>query len=204
MIMTNLTTNNSKDNLPDFVYIFSIDNHKDYWKPLLLESIEKMKENNNIQLNDEGYYYDFNIKTAPRTYGKLMDHIVLDPISELEQMFGNYCRAKNINMEKGDKDNIYWFQQYLQGSGFGWHSHNAHWAMVYYVELPEMTEATEFLHFGQFDVKEGDMIFFPTFLNHRSPEIKSNRRKTIISSNFDFAVDREMIQDYGIEHFRNR
>lgn len=204
MIMTNLTTNNSKANLPDFVYIFSVDNHHDYWKPLLLESIEKMKEINNIQLNEKGYYYDFDIPNVPRTYSKLMNHIVLDPINELEQMFGNYCRSKNINREKGDKDNIYWFQQYLQSSSFGWHGHNAHWAMVYYVELPEMTEATEFLNFGQFDVKEGDMIFFPTFLNHRSPEIKSNQRKTIISSNFEFAVDREMIEDYGIEHFRNR
>ena len=202
--MKNLITNNSKDNLPDFVYIFSVDDHDDYWKPLLLESIDKMKEINNIQLNAEGYYYDFDIKQVPRTYAKLMDNIVLDPVSELEHMLGSYCRSKTINKEKGDRTNTYWFQQYRQGSSFGWHSHNSHWAMVYYVELPEMTEATEFLNFGTFDVKEGDIIFFPTFLNHRAPEIKSNLRKTIISTNFEFAVDREMIEDYGIEHFRNR
>ena len=76
--------------------------------------------------------------------------------------------------------------------------------MVYYVELPEMSEATEFLNFGQVDIKEGDVIFFPTFLCHRSPHIKSNQRKTIIATNLKFSVDREIIEDYGIEHFRNR
>ena len=195
MIMTNLTTNNSKANLPDFFHIYSIEDH-DYWKPLLLESIEKMKEYNNIRLNEKGYYYDFDIPNAPRTYSKLMDNILLSPIEE------SICHKYGLQLN--NKKQLYWFQQYFQGSDFGWHQHNGHWAMVYYIELPEMSEATEFLNFGQVDIKEGDVIFFPTFLCHRSPHIKSNQRKTIIATNLKFSVDREIIEDYGIEHFRNR
>ena len=75
--------------------------------------------------------------------------------------------------------------------------------MVYYVELPEMSESTEFLNYGQFNVKEGDIIFFPSFLVHRSPKIISNQRKTIIATNFEFWVDRDLIEKYGEEHFRH-
>jgi len=192
MITKSSTTSNFTDKLPDFVHIFSVEDHE-FWKPKLLESIEQMKKINNIQVNNKGYYYDYNIPKAERTYKHLTDNIVLTYINELEEIYG----LKNMHMP------LYWFQQYLQGSDFSWHQHDEHWAMVYYVELPEMSEATEFLKFGQFNVKEGDIIFFPTFLIHRSPIIKSNFRKTIIATNFRFTVDRELIQKYGEQYFRN-
>jgi len=66
-----------------------------------------------------------------------------------------------------------------------------------------MIEATEFLNYGKFDVKEGDILFFPTFLVHRSPIIKSNLRKTIISSNISFEVDRKLIGELREESFRH-
>ena len=181
-ISKTLITNNSKAKLPDHVHIFSVEDH-DYWKPKLLSSIDQMKADNNIELNEKGYYYDFNIPDAPRTYRNLVKNISLSPVQELAEMYGLQVKFKGQ----------IWFQQYLQGSDFGWHGHNGHWAFIYYIELPEMTEATEFLNYGQFDVKEGDILFFPTFLNHRSPIIKSNLRKTIISSNLDFEVDRKLI-----------
>ena len=42
-IMKNSTTSNYRDNLPDFVHKFSVEDHN-YWKPKLLDSIELMKE----------------------------------------------------------------------------------------------------------------------------------------------------------------
>lgn len=191
MTMMSSTTSNYADKLPNHIHIFSVEDH-DYWKPKLLESIEKMKEINNIQLNEKGYYYDFNIPETERTYKQLMDNIALPYISELEEKYG-LALENRIN---------YWFQQYLQGSDFGWHQHNGHWAMVYYVELPEMSESTEFLNYGRFNLKEGNIIFFPTFLVHRSPKIISDQRKTIISTNLNFCVDRDLIEKYGKEHFR--
>jgi hypothetical protein len=191
-IMKTSTTSNCKDNLPDHIHIFSVEDH-DYWKPKLLESVEKMKEINNIQLNSSGYYYDFDIPKAKRTYKNLMDNILLPYATEIEEIYGL----------KVEITSTYWFQQYKQGSDFGWHTHNNHFAMVYYVELPEPKETTDFLNYGQFKLKEGDIIFFPTFLVHRSPEIKSNLRKTIISSNIHFTVDRKLIKQHGTEYFKH-
>ena len=191
-ISKTLTTNNSKAKLPDHVHIFSVEDH-DYWKPKLLKSIDQMKADNNIGLNEAGYYYDYDILKAPRTYGNLMNNILLSPFEDLSAIYG-------VNQSK---TNPLWFQQYIQGSGFGWHMHDGHWAFIYYIELPEMTEATEFLNYGQFDVKEGDILFFPTFLAHRSPIIKSNLRKTIISSNIDFEIDRKLIGELGEKSFRH-
>jgi len=189
--MMNSTISNSKASLPDHIHIFKVEDH-DYWKPRLLESIQKMIDDNNIQLNEKGYYYDFNIPKAPRTYDKLVEQVLYPYVSELSEMYGL----------RYDKHSTYWFQQYLQSSDFGWHQHNGHWACVYYLELPEMSEVTEFLNYGQFDIEEGDVIFFPTFLVHRSPTIKSNLRKTIIATNVDFRVDRRMIERYGEEYFK--
>jgi len=196
-MMTNMTTmssttSNSADKLPDFVHIFHVEEH-DYWKPKVLKSIESMIKKNNIQVNNKGYYYDFNIPDVERTYKKLIDNIVLSYINDLGEYYGLSC--KKISKP--------WFQQYLQGSDFGWHTHNDHWAMVYYVELPEISESTEFLNFGQFNVEEGDIIFFPTFLVHRSPKILSNLRKTIVSANIEFYADRELIERHGKQYFRN-
>ena len=192
MIMTNSTTSNYKDNLPNHIHIFNVEQHDEY-KPLLLNSIQQMIHDNNIQANSEGYYYDYNIPKTPRLYENLMDTLLYPHLCELEELYGIAF----------DKRSVYWFQQYLQSSDFGWHQHGGHWAMVYYLELPEMSEATEFLNYGQFNVKEGDVIFFPTFLIHRSPTIISNQRKTIIATNVTFTVDREMIKQYGEESFKH-
>ena len=191
MIMTNSTISNYKDK-PDHIHVFKVEQH-DLYKPLLLKSIEQMVTDNNIELNEKGYLYDFNIPEAERTYEKLMKGIINTYIPEIEDFYG--LTLKKIS-------NL-WFQQYFQNSDFGWHSHGGHWALVYYVELPEMSESTEFLNYGHFDVKEGDMILFPTFLVHQSPIIKSDQRKTIIATNLTFQVDRELIEEYGEEYFRH-
>lgn len=192
MITMNSIISNYKDSLPNHIHIFHVEEHNHY-KPLLLNSLEKMKADNNIQLNEKGYYYDFNIPKTPRTYDKLMNNLLLPFIENIEELYGL----------KYSPPSQFWFQQYLQSSDFGWHQHSGHWAMVYYLELPEMSESTEFLNYGQLDVKEGDIIFFPTFLVHRSPVIKSNLRKTIIATNCNFLVDRELIQQYGEQHFKH-
>ena len=193
MTMKTLTTNNSTDSLPNFIHIIPVENHKIY-KTILLDKIDEMKTRYDIQLNEKGYYYDFNMSRAERPYQVVFEDILSNVCVDIEEYYG----LKITSFGRP------WFQQYIQGSDFGWHQHNGHWAVVYYVELPEMTEATEFLNFGQFNVKEGDIIFFPTFLIHRSPVIKSKLQKTIIATNVDFQVDRDMITQYGEQYFRHR
>lgn len=190
--MKSLITNRS--DLPDFFHIFKIKDHQKH-KPLLLQKINEMILNNNIQPNEAGYYYDFYKPKTFKPYGELTYKILEDPITQLEELYGV---QRNFHVELS-----LWFQQYEQTTEFGWHTHNLDMSCVYYVELPEPNEATEFLHFGTFPVEEGDVITFPSFIAHRSPPIKSNKRKTIIACNFKFNIDRELVKLNGAEHFKH-
>ncbi len=199
-IMKNSTTSNYRDNLPDHIHIFSVEDH-DYWKPKVLEAIERSKEIHNIKLNNQGYYYDYLFQKTEKTYESIVANIMYPYCVELGEMYGLKWDKRQQEMHRGIE--LFWFQQYIQGSKFGWHQHSGHWAFVYFVELPEPDEATEFLNYGILKVKEGDILCFPTFLVHRAPEITSNLRKTIISTNQDFEVDREFIGNDS-KRFRNR
>jgi predicted 2-oxoglutarate/Fe(II)-dependent dioxygenase YbiX len=82
-----------------------------------------------------------------------------------------------------------WFQQYLKNSGHGWHTHSANFTNVYYLELPTDAPKTQIVNsFNQteiieVDVKEGDILVFPSFVVHRATPNLCNKRKTIISYN---------------------
>ena len=171
-------------NQPEFVHIFAVEDH-DVHKAKLLAQIESMIKDHKIEKNEKGYWYDYPL-TARRPYEYYFRHVVYPYAIEVGEKYGLRPRR-----DKGHGRP--WFQQYVQGSDFGWHQHEGHWAIIYFVELPEPNEATEFLDYD-IRLKEGDLIFFPTFLVHRSPEIKSNTRKTIISTNMTYQVDRDYIE----------
>lgn len=84
-----------------------------------------------------------------------------------------------------------WFQQYQQDSQHGWHVHGSNFTNIYYLELPAGTPKTQIVNpFNQrdvieLDVKEGDIVSFPSFIIHRAPKNCSLSRKTIISFNLD-------------------
>lgn len=84
-----------------------------------------------------------------------------------------------------------WFQQYYKNSGHGWHSHSANFTNVYYLELPESTPKTQIVNpYNQtevieLEVKEGDILVFPSFVIHRAPPNLSDNRKTIVSYNIN-------------------
>jgi len=84
-----------------------------------------------------------------------------------------------------------WFQQYLKNGTHGWHIHGDNYTGVYYLELPEGTPTTEYCNpldikeTNKFDVREGDIILFPSFVVHRAIKNLSDKRKTIISFNIN-------------------
>lgn len=89
----------------------------------------------------------------------------------------------------GFQVNEIWFQQYLQESEHGWHIHGSNFTNVYYLELPEGTPKTQIINpynqkdIIEVDVKEGDLLTFPSYVLHKAPKNNSNKRKTIISFN---------------------
>jgi hypothetical protein len=52
--------------------------------------------------------------------------------------------------------------------------------------IPLVKMATEFFKGSKINVKEGDIITFPSYLYHRSPINKINKRKTVIVFNSSF------------------
>jgi predicted 2-oxoglutarate/Fe(II)-dependent dioxygenase YbiX len=85
-----------------------------------------------------------------------------------------------------------WFQQYYKSDTHNWHFHgNSNLSCVYYIELYNSKDSTIFYDIEnnsqfQLDVKEGDVVIFPSHTIHKSPLLKSNNRKTIISLNISF------------------
>jgi len=90
-----------------------------------------------------------------------------------------------------------WFQQYYNKDSHGWHSHSANWTNVYYLELPENAPKTQIVNpytkeVLTIDIKEGDILMFPSFILHRAPPIENDVRKTIISYNLDSLYSNEV------------
>jgi ectoine hydroxylase-related dioxygenase (phytanoyl-CoA dioxygenase family) len=91
-----------------------------------------------------------------------------------------------------------WFQQYLNGSEHGWHCHSGNFTNVYYLELPEGTPKTQLVNpynqkdIIEVDVKEGDLLAFPSYVLHKAPKNLSDKRKTIISYNIDIVYSDEI------------
>jgi hypothetical protein len=88
--------------------------------------------------------------------------------------------------------NELWFQQYYTNDKHGWHTHGSNFTGVYYLELCDTSPRTQLTNpFTQTDiiipnVKEGDILIFPSYVIHRAPKIIDNFRKTIISFNCNF------------------
>jgi hypothetical protein len=86
-----------------------------------------------------------------------------------------------------------WFQQYITGSSHHWHTHSGNFTNVYYLDLPEDSPKTEWINpltrqVHTFDVKEGDIITFPSWVIHKAPKNESREMKTIISWNMDVSI----------------
>jgi hypothetical protein len=84
--------------------------------------------------------------------------------------------------------NEIWFQQYLENSEHGWHTHSGNFTNIYYVELPPDAPKTIIIdpYTKQkilLDIKEGDIVTFPSFVLHKTLPNKSKKIKTIISYN---------------------
>jgi hypothetical protein len=84
----------------------------------------------------------------------------------------------------------FWFQQYVNGDSHGWHTHGSNFTGVYYLELDNNSPKTEIIEPSKqnkkivLDVKEGDIVMFPSYTIHRAPVINNDIRKTIVSFNF--------------------
>lgn len=122
-------------------------------------------------------------KDIPRKY---ID-ILLDPL--IDHLKESY---KTLNVT-GFNIHNFWYQQYLTNSYHGWHSHpSCHYTNIYFLEMENNSLSTEIKHptdptkIIKYDVQEGDILSFPAFILHRSPNNIFKSRKTVIAFNVDF------------------
>lgn len=165
------------DYLPNHISRYRMRNNP---KNKILSLIEDMIRVNDLKPNSAGYYYDFDIPNAPRTYRDEVVKVIYPIVSHM--IYERYN-------SKITRHSTYWFHQYPPNTEFGWHTHPwCNLAVVYYVELPK--GAGTIFSDCQIDTREGDVIMFPAFLPHRSPKHNSGR-KTIISYNIDISYERK-------------
>jgi hypothetical protein len=87
-----------------------------------------------------------------------------------------------------------WFQQYALGSEHDWHIHGCNWTGVYFLDLPNVDLRTQFKDpmninsINKFNVKEGDILIFPSFVIHKAPRNDDLNLKTIISWNMNTEI----------------
>lgn len=131
---------------------------------------------------------DWTVKGVERKWLEVLRPHLL---SDMERIY------KDLGYQKFDIQNI-WFQQYAEGGIHGWHVHTqCQWTNVYYLDLPEECPQTELINpydqktIIKLDVKEGDLLTFPSFVIHRAPKNITNKTKTIISFNSDSDIGSE-------------
>jgi hypothetical protein len=166
-------------------YISSFKKHSEL-KDSVLEAINNQKEFDRLVETEDAVDItrcDWN--TSRWDYSKQWFQIIQEDFVEhmttvSKELGYEFFRLKEI-----------WFQQYEQNSHHGWHVHGSNWTNVYFLELPEDSPKTQFINpydqttVAEFDIKEGDILTFPSFVIHRAPPNLGTSRKTIISWNMD-------------------
>lgn len=175
--------------LVEFIKKYKVEDH---WliKDLLLSIIESVKLEVNVRNRDANWFQDFN--QDKQNIGRKQYVEILE--KHLDQYIVDYGRQFGLIDGEKKRSAGWWFHQYYQTGEFGWHHHNRHTALIYFCELGDSNEQTEFFNIGKLGVEEGDVLLFPSYTVHRAPKITSNKRKTIFSTNVEFQVDRAYIE----------
>jgi hypothetical protein len=168
--------------IKSFYLINEIKEHKKN-KKKLLKLIEKiplsnLDENLHARVNHSDWFLHQDYK---REYLEFFYKLITPYMNEMSRAL----KCQDWVITNG------WFQQYLTSDFHNWHVHTGvNYTNVYYLELLNSNEKTQIYNILDntiidIDVKEGDLVTFPSHLIHRSKPLK-DKRKTIISFNSDF------------------
>ena len=153
-------------------------------KESILKLIQEDESESNSDNGQNIYKTDYFMPDKPRTYFSIIQPHLLKLLKTLPSIVD----YQNIVTQRTGM----WYQQYRKLDHHCFHKHDAAWASVYYVELDEKSPGTQFKGFFTTEnispeVKEGDVIVFPGWLDHRSPPNLSSKRKTVIASNYFYS-----------------
>ena len=164
-----------------FFYITQVEEHE-IVKPKILEAISQLginpgpKEEYNSHITNTDWHLPPNLQ---REYFKICFPLFSNHFNQIKNNYGWWYHEQLKN---------YWFQQYEKGDWHGMHIHNnCLFSSVYYLELPDGSSKTTFKtpqRTFEVEIKEGEIITFPSIFFHESRENKSEKRKTVVSANF--------------------
>ena len=162
------------------VLITSIENHLEI-KNDILNGIDAMGTHNLIENKDKISNTDWHLPpSVNRSYGQFFEPVFNKTLNNINEFFGYKKYEQKLSLKN------YWFQQYKKDDTHNWHIHNESlFSNVYYVELPNESAKTTFLIGNkeiEIDVKEGDVLTFPSCFLHCSKP-NGHGRKTVISFN---------------------
>jgi hypothetical protein len=171
------------EELKTFYILDSLANHNDMRSTLLSYFEQVDSDSNKLHSEDAIQRLDWSrAKDFTRPWAKYFTKSINDKLMEV---------ITELGYNEYVIDEL-WFQQYIQGGYHGWHAHGSSFTAVYYLELDEGAPKTELIEpYMQgrkitADVKEGDLLLFPSFVLHRAPKVISDTRKTIVSFNVNF------------------
>jgi hypothetical protein len=149
-------------------------------KEQLLELINQQKSKQYVDKIDSIGNTDWYDESHTTPYWDLFYNSIKD---DLEEVYVNKLLYVDYKLDNK------WFQQYYTNDTHGWHWHQkTFYNNVYFLELPEDAPPTELQIPVTGDIikpqiKEGDILVFPSILRHRSAPNLSNGRKTVIAFN---------------------
>ena len=150
------------------------------------------EDDSQLEPNGTGLYTDFFINGKVKEFPSYF-HTVVDVIKPYLKSFMDGNPVEFVEM---------WYQKYYNMVEHKTHCHGfTGWSSIIYVEFdPKVHESTRFfspfrqpwdcdVETFQPEVKEGDMILFPSSLLHEAPLTRTDKRRTIISYNIRGYVD---------------
>lgn len=164
----------------NIIHVHSVFNFKKH-KNKFIELIDKTKFNYLITDKERISKTDFNLELHNKKYLNYF----------LENIFKDFLKDfnKKLNVNKFKLSKI-WYQTYKKGDFHDWHVHpGCHFTNVFLINLPGTNLKTEIMDVNknivETNIKEGDIITFPAYLNHRSKRNTFKKDKIIVSFNLD-------------------
>jgi len=174
-------------NVPCCVYVSEVAGHM-HFKSNILNSIKKYGcygiYKGEKDLGQSIFNTDWHLSNAFYNKNSEYTSIINNIIGEHTEALTHFLRY----VDPISCENI-WFQQYKRNDFHGWHRHERSvFSNVYYVDLPDNASKTSFRFLGKefsIEVKEGQILTFPSFIEHCSKPNPSDKIKTVISFNYN-------------------
>jgi hypothetical protein len=152
--------------------ILNVENN-DYHKKIFLDALDKTQSSYHKEEGRHKVKTDYKQSNANTAY---VNYFLQNILSNFKKNILKFWNVSSFGIHDA------WFQQYEKGDFHGWHTHpGCNLSGIYYIELPDSNMATQFKTFST-DIKEGEIIIFPSYLKHSSP-LFNEGRKTILSFN---------------------